>query len=317
MTPPFCKCDENIEMRYSKGLGIINSVMSILKEISFGIYYYEVALLLRNSLFINGILFNVEALVNLKPKHIKSLESCDFKLMQSLFLSPVSTPHEAYFIETSTIPIKFVLVGKRLMYLWNLLQKSERGLAKQVLLAQIEFPSTGDWVSQVREDLISCEIHLSFQEIKQMKRGYFKQLVDKRIKYITKCYLTKVQSEHSKTSNLIYSDKPQPYLLSDRLTLLEKQTLFKLRCKVNICKESFKSSHLNDMKWVICDKPNTYDSVQHYIHCEVLIGSADLQPDIKHIRYEDLFSNLESQVRFIKVWMKIEEKRSKMTNSVL
>ena len=51
--------DENIKMRHDKGIGICNDILSILKEVSFGVYHFEMELLFRTSQLLNGILFNI------------------------------------------------------------------------------------------------------------------------------------------------------------------------------------------------------------------------------------------------------------------
>ena len=38
------KIDENIQMRHDKCLGLVNQIISILKEISFGRYHFEMGL---------------------------------------------------------------------------------------------------------------------------------------------------------------------------------------------------------------------------------------------------------------------------------
>ena len=43
------KINENIHNRYSKGIGIANTIISLLKDISFGKYFFDMALLFRNS----------------------------------------------------------------------------------------------------------------------------------------------------------------------------------------------------------------------------------------------------------------------------
>ena len=103
------KIDQNIKMRFEKGTGIVNQILSILKEICFGKYYFQTAILLRNALLINGILFNTEALITINNKHIESLQACDTNLMSSLFNCPSRAPREAYYMETSTVSIKFIL----------------------------------------------------------------------------------------------------------------------------------------------------------------------------------------------------------------
>ena len=46
--------------RHDKGLGIVNQIMGLLKEVNFGHFYFEMALLFRNSMLINGMLCSIE-----------------------------------------------------------------------------------------------------------------------------------------------------------------------------------------------------------------------------------------------------------------
>ena len=68
------KNDKNVEARTKKGYGIIQQIVSILQEISFGKYYFKVAKILRDSLFLNSILINSEAWYNMTRKNIEELE---------------------------------------------------------------------------------------------------------------------------------------------------------------------------------------------------------------------------------------------------
>ena len=60
------KIDENIKMRCVKSISIRNEIMSILREVNLGAHNFELAFMMHSSLFINGVLFNTEALVNVK-----------------------------------------------------------------------------------------------------------------------------------------------------------------------------------------------------------------------------------------------------------
>ena len=79
------KIDENVQMRCDKGIGISNQILSTLKEVSFGIYYFEMAMLFRTSQLVNGILYNTEAMLSIKDRHLILLEDSDKYLMRSLF----------------------------------------------------------------------------------------------------------------------------------------------------------------------------------------------------------------------------------------
>ena len=50
----------NIESRVSKGLGIVSQIMDILKSVSFGAHYFEIAVTLREAMLVNGLLANSE-----------------------------------------------------------------------------------------------------------------------------------------------------------------------------------------------------------------------------------------------------------------
>ena len=92
------------------------------------------------------------------------LEECDKQLMRNLFNAEIGTPIESFFIETFTIPLRFILQGRRIMYLWTILQKSE-----SELLAMQEFP--------VSQDLADCAIFCTQKEISKMYKFKFKQIV--------------------------------------------------------------------------------------------------------------------------------------------
>ena len=67
------KIDENIQNRVNKGNGSVNSIISLLEEISFGDHYFEMAILFRNSMLINSLLFSSEVLYGVKLRHIQLL----------------------------------------------------------------------------------------------------------------------------------------------------------------------------------------------------------------------------------------------------
>ena len=54
------KITANIQSRCDKGQGIINQSISMLQEISFGYFYFEIAMMFRNSMLLNGILCSSE-----------------------------------------------------------------------------------------------------------------------------------------------------------------------------------------------------------------------------------------------------------------
>ena len=152
------KVDANVLFRYNKGVGIVNQIIGMLKEVSFGHHYFEMALLFRDSMLINGMLCSVKTLYGLTNSHIEQLEQCDTMLMRRLFKYVSSTAIEAFYIETGMIlPLRFTIIARRLMYMCTILQKSDGEVVKQVYEAQKLSPVKNDWSTQVEQDLKYCK----------------------------------------------------------------------------------------------------------------------------------------------------------------
>ena len=80
-------------------------------------------------------------------------------------------------METSAIPLRFILTGRRILYYWTILNKPGSELVKQVFEAQKEFETNDSWVKQVENDLRTCEIDLKEEDIKKLSQYKIKKLV--------------------------------------------------------------------------------------------------------------------------------------------
>ena len=56
----------NIKNRTSKGIGTVSEILEILDNLSLGPHYLITGMLLRNSVLINGMIFNCEVWFNMK-----------------------------------------------------------------------------------------------------------------------------------------------------------------------------------------------------------------------------------------------------------
>ena len=101
----------------------------------------------------NGTQYNMEVLHGIQKKHLEMIEECDKMLMTKLFNCPEGTPTEAFFLETSALPFRFILFGRRIMYYWTLLHKLKNELASEVFEAQKLFKSKDSWIVQVEDDM--------------------------------------------------------------------------------------------------------------------------------------------------------------------
>ena len=78
----------------------------------FGSLLFEVALILRNSLFLNGILTNLEVSYGLSDNEMELLEQIDENLLQIILEFPSSVPKEMLYLEVGATPIRFILMSR-------------------------------------------------------------------------------------------------------------------------------------------------------------------------------------------------------------
>ena len=315
------KINSNIEERYNKGIGIVNQILGYLNEISFGEYFFEMAVLFRQSMLLNSILCNVEVLYGLKKTHIETLEAVDKLFWRKVFQCPVTTPSEVFFLETNTIPVRHVVMARRLMYYWNILQMDDTELVKKVFIAQKISPCKDDWIHQICEDLSECGISLTEDEIKKMKKYSFSKLVNERTKDVSVKYLLSLKMKNnqqkSKSKNIWPSESMKEYLKTSQISTEDKRLLFSMRCRVNDLKSNYKSKYQNNMKCSLCSS-NEEESEVHLLRCDNIITEQDVKHDINEVEYLDIFSDLKKQIRAVKLWKRIFRIRKwKMENRKL
>ena len=223
------KINENIMSRYNKGIGKVNKILGILQEVSLGPHYFKMALLFRNSILLSSMLCSYKVLYGITNAHIEKLEQVDRIFFRKIFQVPNGTAIEAFYLETSTIPIRHILIGRRLLYLWDILSRNESELVRKAFESQKSFSVKNDWAIQVQLDLEECEINLTELAISKMRRLAFKKLVNEKIQKPAAKYLISLKQKHLKSEHLKYSISLQPYLKNESFKLEEKKLMFRIR----------------------------------------------------------------------------------------
>ena len=296
------KIGDNIEERVNKGFGKVNDILSMLSEVSFGHHYFEMALMFRQSMLINSILCNIEVLYGVTKAHVERLESVDKNFMRRIFQAPISTPVESFFIEANVLPLRFVILGRRIMYYHTLLQKSDDELVKTVFATQQKFSVKNDWIIQLLDDLSQCDISLSESEIRNMKKEKFKRIVNEKIRILSNEYLTNLQKSHEKSRKIYISDNMKQYLSSEDLTLEEKRMLFLVRNRMCDVKSNYRTHFKNNMRCRLCD--TCEESELHLLACyEVLDDS--IRNMAESLSINDFLSSFSKQKNAIKMFNQI------------
>ena len=110
----------NLERRKSKGYGAVNNILAITSEVPLAHWKIQAGLSLRQ----DGILYNSEAWHSIEDKDLIPFEKADELLLRGLLNAHPKTPLEALYLETNSLPIRFILKIRRIMFLHNILRKN-------------------------------------------------------------------------------------------------------------------------------------------------------------------------------------------------
>ena len=149
---------KNIKARVNKGTGLVNNIMTKLEGIPFGKYYFEVAMILRNSLLVSSVLCNSEAWYNVTGSELDYLESVDLMLLRKILNTPKTTPKQMIYLELGCLPLRDIVRKRRLLFLHYILNENPDSLIHRFFKAQQKFRNKKDWVSTVIYDLEQLEL---------------------------------------------------------------------------------------------------------------------------------------------------------------
>ena len=110
----------------------MNQITTLLESANFCEHYFEIGVLLRDSMLINGILLNYDVWYNLLKAEINELEDVDKLLLRTLLNVPSSTFGEAFFLEIGILPISFIIKARRIIYLHYLRSKDNSEMLSRV-----------------------------------------------------------------------------------------------------------------------------------------------------------------------------------------
>ena len=157
---------KNNNARVAKGKGITSKILSILEGIPFGKFYYEVAVILRDSLLVSSMLCNSEAWYNITNAELNLLETVDVQFLRSVLRAPRATPKEMLFLELGCVPLRELIKKRRILFLHYILNESQESMINKFLKTQLKTQKPKDWTTQVIKDLKELKIKLYLEELR-------------------------------------------------------------------------------------------------------------------------------------------------------
>ena len=160
----------------------------------------------------------------------------------------------AYYLETGAILIRYLLQGRRILFLLSLLQKSEDELARKVYNAHKEFRVKDVWILDLKTDLDDFGKEFDEEKISKMKKETFKKLVCEKIRefYHSKLLEEKDGKNMSKLAWLTSHYGMKEYLSSEKLNLDEKRLLFQLRTRMVEVRTNYKNKYGDNLNCTHC-----------------------------------------------------------------
>ena len=225
---------KNIQARVNKGIGIVKKILNILEGIPFGKLYFEVAMLLRNTLLVSSLLCNSEAWFHLTNSELDLLETVDLMLLRSLLKAPKSTSKEMFFLELGISPLRDLIRQRRLNFLHYILNQKPDSMMFKVLEKQCENRTSRDWVTTVISDLDILGQKYTFADIQEMNKTKWKSILKIRVAENSFKNLEDKKKKHSKVENVNHDKlKMQPYFLpnKDGVSQEDIKWIFKIRCR--------------------------------------------------------------------------------------
>ena len=279
---------KNMQARHNKGNSVITYIMLLLEELCFGKYYFEVAIVLRNAIFLSSIIFNSEAWYNMTNNDIDMLESVDEQLLRRILDAPVTTAKEMLYLELGVIPIRHIIRGRRLNFLKYILQQDQTSLIYRFFQVQRDTANKYDWISTVIKDIEELDLKLTIDDIQIMPKSTFKRLVNLKTKENALNYLNELKSAHTKVMDIVHNElEMQTYLSPNicEMTVDDAKYIFLLRSRMVDVKANYKGKYF-DYLCTECGKEE--ETQQHVLECSKLIGKNEMLTYIPN--YYDIFS---------------------------
>ena len=296
----------NLKDRIGKGIGKINEIVSILDTISFGHQYFRILILLREAMFINSILTNVDIWYGVKETEISELEDLDRNLLRRAFQCPMTTPKEACHLELGLLPIGCILKARRANYFHYLVNSEQDAMLFKFFQAMYENPSIDDWTEQAARDLKDLEIEEDFSYFKSVSKIKFKKIVKLKTKEFALDNLNEEKFKHSKMENLVYTNlEVQNYLISEELTLSQKRNIFLFRTRMADYADNYGGSSSQVIPCKVCSMHS--DCQAHSMTCLETLKSITQKGN-----YSEIFTNKISKETAVMLHQITEARKNKL-----
>ena len=278
-----------------------SQVLCMVNSISLGSYFFKIAFIMREAILVNSIMTNSEVWYEVTAKQMDVLEDINLGLIKNFLAGHSKTAKEAFYLETGTLPLRYTLAKRRLMYLWTILQRDDSDMLKRAYMAQKISTTKGDWSKTIEKEKELFNINLNEDEIAKLSKHKFKKIVSEAVENKALETLNDQAEKHSKSKSLICKKLiRKEYFDTKDLNKAEIQLLFALRTRTTQVKNNFKTMYNGDLLCKACNEEE--ETQEHLMRCKVISENTFI-PD--NLEYEDIFGTVEQQIRITKIFKEL------------
>ena len=230
------------------------------------------------------------------------MQNIDLILLKKLTNAHSKTAKEAFYLEAGVLPLKFVVMKRRLMFLHNILCRSDDDLTKQFYYVQKAVFTKHDWFGLVTADRQELKISHTDEEISNMSQDMFRSLVKKAVEKRALTYLNSIAMGHTKSAGLVKTKlERENYFENPNFSKSEVELLFALRTRtVRNIKKNFPTQYNNNMACQVCFLHVCCQ--EHLLVCPELTKSVNIPIDME---YSDIYGNPEKQIKIVRIMRKL------------
>ena len=224
----------------------------------------------------SGMLCNSEVWHGLTNANVVALEQIDQSLLRSILEAHRGTPTDFLYLETGTLPIRWIIPQRRINYLKHILSRNESELIRKVFTAQKANPNQGDFIKLVEADLKKFE--LTYDEVASMElsKMKLKKMLRRSAEKLCFYELCQNASTSSKTKMLRYDGlRMHDYLKSGLLSPEDMGIVVALRSKcLKGIRENFKGMNkvCQHCPLQCSEETQALDTQEHLLECPTLGG---------------------------------------------
>ena len=192
------KNELNIKERTNRAIGTVNKIVTSLRERPYGKHEFKAYKIMREGLLIGGMLTNIESWINITKVNIEKLEQPDTSLLKKVLSSEGNPCKSFMMLELGVIPVRYVVMQKRMQFLHYLLQESTESMLRKVFDALKDDSRKGDFVNLSNQDRKELNINYTDIEIENSSKSQWKKIIKSKTQIAALKYLSEENSQREK-----------------------------------------------------------------------------------------------------------------------